>query len=60
MNRIVITADITKYDGTVIKIGDTGKAFGFNRDTCNFSVTMDDGTYALIKAWEFDFVKENA
>jgi hypothetical protein len=58
MNRIVTTETVTKSDGTVIAAGSTGKAFGFNRDTCNFSATMDSGEYVFLKAWEFEFVQD--
>jgi hypothetical protein len=60
MNRIVTTEAVTKRDGTVIAAGSTGKVFGFNRDTCNFSANMDSGEYVFLKAWEFDYVQEEA
>ncbi len=60
MYRIVTTAEIVQYDGTVIEVGSTGKVFSFNRDTCSFYADMDDGTFTFIKAWEFDRVEENA
>ena len=60
MNRIVITTDIERYNGTIVAAGSSGQVFAFNRDTCNFSVKLDDGTYISAKAWEFDRIEENA
>lgn len=58
MNRIVTTEDVIKSDGTVIAAGSTGKVFGFNRNSSNFSATMDSGEYVFLKAWEFDYEQE--